>query len=466
MPLKTNKSRVLAALSGFESLAGTKVMQAAAGRRLLTAVFVLASMSTSTVFAQAKDAVASDPRNMGWMQGFPPQPDKVIGQPSSDYFSFPKLRWTFCHFRQLQATRGVNRGLGPISALPKSVDPNIDSISFTPIGADDVMTWKQSLSANYTDGIVVMHRGEIVYEYFSGCLDRSGRHGAMSVTKSFVGVIGEMLIAEGTLDDQKRVSEYVPELTESAFGSATLRQVMDMTTALDYNENYADPDSDIWLYAAAGNPAPKPESYKGPRSLYEFLEGVEQDGRHGEKFVYKSINTDVLTWVIARASGRDFIEHLSERIWKPLGMEQEADMMVDSLGTPFAAGGLNLSLRDAARFGQAMLQQGVWQGKQVIPSAAIASITQGGVRSKFSQAGYTTLPGGSYRSQWWSLHNDNGAYSARGIHGQAIYIDPAAEMVIARFASHPISFNAAIDPNSLPAYQAVADYLMGKMRAD
>ena len=456
MSLKINKRTVLTA----------RRRGSLTSRCVYLAALVMSLLSAPSALTQPSDAIASDPRNMGWMQGFPPQPDKVIGQPSSDYFSFPKLRWTFCHFRQLQATRGVSRGLDPISALPVSFDPTIDSVTFTPIGANELMTWEASLAANYTDGIVVMHRGEIVYEYYSGCLDRSGRHGAMSVTKSFVGVIGEMLIAEGTLDDQKRVSEYVPELTQSAFGSATLRQVMDMTTALDYNENYADPDSDIWLYAAAGNPAPKPASYTGPRSLYEFLQGVEQDGRHGEKFVYKSINTDVLTWVIARASGRDFIDHLSERIWKPLGMEQEADMMVDSLGTPFAAGGLNLSLRDAARFGQTMLQQGVWQGKQVIPSAAVASITQGGARAKFKEAGYKTLPGGSYRSQWWSLHNDNGAYSARGIHGQAIYVDPAADMVIARFASHPISFNAAIDPHSLPAYQAVADYLIVKEATD
>ena len=143
-------------------------------------------------------------------------------------------------------------------------------------------------------------------------------------------------------------------------------------------------------------------------------------------------------------------------------MEQEADMMIDSLGTPFSAGGLNLSLRDAARFGQTLLQQGVWQGEQVIPVAAVQSISGGGDPAKFAGAGYTTLPGGSYRSQWWVLHNENGAYSARGIHGQAIYIDPAAEMVIARFATFPISFNAAIDPTSLPAYQAVADYLINK----
>jgi CubicO group peptidase (beta-lactamase class C family) len=324
------------------------------------------------------------------------------------------------------------------------------------------MTWKASLDANYTDGMLILHRGQIVYEYYSGCLDREGRHGAMSVTKSFVGTVAEILIAEGELDESKLVSDYVPELKPSAFGNATVREVMDMTTGLDYNENYADPESDIWQYAAAGDPAPKPESYAGPRNFYEFLQGVEPEGAHGEAFVYKSINTDALAWVIARATGKDFIDHLTDRIWKPLGMEQEADIMIDSLGTPFSAGGLNLSLRDAARFGQTLLQQGVWQGEQVIPVAAVQSISGGGDQAKFAGAGYTTLPGGSYRSQWWALHNENGAYSARGIHGQAIYIDPAAEMVIARFATFPISFNAAIDPTSLPAYQAVADYLIKK----
>jgi CubicO group peptidase (beta-lactamase class C family) len=433
-------------------------------RKSLCLLFFPTLLSPVMAAAEQQHAAASDPNTMGWMQGFPPPQDRIIGHPSSDYFSFPKLRWTFCHFREIQATRRVGRGMGPISPFSEALDPAIDTVAFTPIGSDDEMTWRASLDANYTDGMLILHRGEIVYEYYSGCLDREGRHGAMSVSKSFVGTVAEILIAEGELDDSKLVSAFVPELQQSAFGNATVREVMDMTTGLDYNENYADPESDIWQYAAAGDPTPKPESYTGPRSLYEFLQSVEPEGAHGEAFIYKSINTDALAWVIARATGKDFIDHLTDRIWKPLGMEQEADMMIDSLGTPFSAGGLNLSLRDAARFGQTLLQQGVWQGEQVIPAAVVESISGGGDPSKFAGAGYTTLPGGSYRSQWWALHNENGAYSARGIHGQAIYIDPAAEMVIARFATFPISFNAAIDPTSLPAYQAVADYLVKKSK--
>ena len=332
---------------------------------------MLALLSSAVAKAEPLDAAASDPNTMSWMQGFPPPDDRIIGYPASDYFSFPKLRWTFCHFREIQATKRVGRGMGPVSPLAEALDPAIDDVTFTPIGVDQEMTWRKSLDANYTDGMLTLHRGEIVYEYYSGCLDREGRHGAMSVTKSFVGTVAEILIAEGELDESKLVSEYVPELKPSALGNATVREVMDMTTGLDYNENYADLESDIWQYAAAGDPTPKPASYTGPRSLYEFLQGVEPEGAHGDAFVYKSVNTDAIAWMIARAMGKDFIEHLSERIWKPLGMEQEADMMIDSLGTPFSAGGLNLSLRDAARFGQMLLQQGVWQGEQAISTAAV-----------------------------------------------------------------------------------------------
>jgi CubicO group peptidase (beta-lactamase class C family) len=408
------------------------------------------------------DAAASDPRTMGWMVGFPPPPERLIAPPTSNFMSFPRLRWTFCHMREMQATRRVSRGLGPASTMSEAPDQAIDELRFTPIGGDKTMTWRESLDANYTDGILIMHRGKIIYEYYSGCLDREGRHGAMSVTKSFVGTVAEILVADGVLDEDAPVSQYVPELAASAFGSATVREVMDMTTSLVFNEDYADPNADIWAYAAAGDPTPKPEDYKGARNFYEYLQGVKRSGEHGEVFRYKSVNTDALAWVIARASGKDFVQHLSERIWSPLGMEQEADMMVDSVGTPLSAGGLSLGLRDAARFGQMMLQGGEFGGERIIPEAVVASIAAGGDPAKFVSAGYTTLPGGSYRSQWWALHNEHGAYSARGIHGQAIYVDPTAEMVIARFATFPVSANAAIDPTSLPAYQAVADYLVKK----
>ena len=402
----------------------------------------------------------SDPDSLGWMQGFPPPDDKIIGQPDSNYFSFPKLRWSVCHFRELLPTTQVSRGLGPPNPLETAIDAGIDSVTFTPLDSDVPMTWEQSLSANYTDGVLVLHKGRVVYERYSGCLDEAGKHGAMSMTKSLTGLLAEILIAEGKLDDTASVSSIVPELGDSAFGSSTVRQVMDMTTALAYSEDYSDPDADVWTYNRAANPLPKPDDYTGPRSYFEYLQTVRKQGNHGEAFGYKTINTDALGWIIARVSGQPVNELLSERVWSRIGAEQDAYMTIDSIGTPFAGGGLSAGLRDLARIGQLMLDEGAVASQRLFPPSVVDSIRAGGDKAAFATANYPTIPGGSYRSMWWVFHNDHGAFAARGVHGQTIYIDPTAQMVIVRFASHPAAKNAAIDPTSLPAYQAVAEYLL------
>lgn len=405
-------------------------------------------------------AEASDPMKLGWMIGSPPPADKIIRFSDKDYFSFPKLRWTVCHFRQLMPTANVSRGLGAPVPLKRNLDASIDAVTFTPLGGGKPMTWKQSLAANYTDGIVVLHHGVVVYERYAGCLDAAGQHGAMSVTKSLTGLLGEMLVAEGKLDASAKVGDVVPELARSAFGDATVRQVLDMTTGLHYDENYADPDSEVWRYSAAGNPLPKPAGYTGPRTYYEYLETVRKEGAHGVAFGYKTINSDALGWIIARVSGKSVAQLLSERIWSRMGAEQDAYYTVDSIGTPFAGGGFNAGLRDMARLGQLLLDGGVIHGQRLLPQAAIDDIRGGGDKAAFAKAGYAQLKGWSYRDMWWVTHNTHGAFMARGVHGQAIYIDPAADMVIVRFSSHPVTGNAANDPTTLPAFAAVADYLM------
>lgn len=405
-------------------------------------------------------AEESDPVKLGWMIGSPPPPDKIIRFSDPDYFSFPKLRWTVCHFRQLMPTVGISRGLGAPIPFERKIDDTINALTFTPLGGGEPMTWAQSLSANYTDGIVVLHDGAIIYEHYAGCLNDTGKHGAMSVTKSLTGLLGEMLVAEGKLDETAKVATIVPELAKSAFGDGTVRQVLDMTTGLAYNEDYSDPDADVWRYGAAGSPLPKPEGYTGPRSYFEYLETVAKEGEHGTAFGYKTINTDALGWIIARVTGKSVAYLLSDRIWSKMGAEQDAYYTVDSIGTPFAGGGLNAGLRDLARIGQLMLDKGVINGRRLIPEAAIESIRAGGDKAAFAKAGYGLLKGWSYRGMWWVTHNDDGAYMARGVHGQAIYVDPKARMVIARFASTPQAGNAVNDPTSLPAYDAVAKHLM------
>ena len=412
--------------------------------------------------ASFMSAEASDPRQLGWMTGFPPPPEKLIMQPESDFFGFPKMRWTVCHIRELMPTKQVSRGIGAPVPLEYALDDGIDVVTFTPMGGGAPMSWKESLSANYTDGMLILHEGRVVYEHYSGCLEETGKHAAMSMTKSMTGLLAEILVVEGQLDDTAQVSAIVPELADSAFGSATVRQVMDMTTALDYSEDYADPEADIWLYSKAASPLPKPEGYEGPNGYFEYLQTVKQDGVHGEAFGYRTINTDALGWIISRVTDKSVAQLLSERLWSQMGAEQDGYMTVDAKGTPFAGGGLSAGLRDLGRIGLLMLNDGKLNGEQLFPEKVTDNIRAGGDKEVFAKAGYNTLEGGSYRSMWWLLHNEHGAFAARGVHGQTIYVDPTADMVIVRLASFPVAKNARIDPTSLPAYQAVAEYLMNR----
>jgi len=426
------------------------------------ALLGLSTTVANAAEASFADAQASDPARLQWMVGAPPPPERTLRFEDGSYFRFPAMRWSVANFRQLTPTINVSRGLGASTALPRRLDPRIDELRVVPNGASQALTWRQSLDATYTDGIVVLNRGAVVYERYFGVLKEDGQHAAMSVTKSVIGTLGAMLVAEGTLDAQAKVATYVPELANSAFGSATLEQVLNMTTALDYSEDYADPTAEVWAHAQAGNPLPKPKDYVGPRSYFEFLQTVRQRGEHGQAFGYKTVNTDVLGWVIARATGRNVAQLLSERIWSRLGSEQDAYFTVDSIGTPFAGGGLNAGLRDMARFGEMLRNNGRYNGEQIVPEAVLKTIRQGGDKQAFAQAGYSQLKGWSYRAMWWVTHNPDGAFMARGVHGQSIYIDPAAEMVIVRFASHPIAANAANDAVTLPAYEAMARYLLAR----
>ena len=429
---------------------------------LFVGILALSGLSAQTNAQSSSylSAEESDSKKLGWMTGFPPPSDKLIMQPESDFFSFPKLRWTVCHIRELMPTKQVKRDLGPPVPLEYELDNGIDTVTFTPMGGGKPMTWKESLSANYTDGILILHKGRVVYEKYFGCLDETGKHAAMSMTKSMTGLLAEILVVEGQLNDTVKVFEIIPELKNSAFGSATVRQVMDMTTALDYSEDYSDPKADIWVYSMAASPLPKPKGYEGPNGYFEYLQTVKQNGVHGEAFGYRTINTDALGWIISRVTGKDLAHLLTERIWSRIGAEQDGYMTVDAKGTPFAGGGLSAGLRDLGRIGLLTLNGGEINGHRLFPKKVMDNIRAGGDKKAFAKAGYKSLEGGSYRSMWWIIHNKHGAFTARGVHGQTIYVDPTAEMVIVRFASFPTAKNAQIDPTSLPAYQAVAEYLM------
>jgi CubicO group peptidase (beta-lactamase class C family) len=410
------------------------------------------------------DGIESDPVRMGWMVGAPPPPDKLIRFADGSFSKFPRTRWSYSRMRQFLPTSVVRRADHPVRALPRDERTDLDAVSFVPLAAAGhrTVTWAESLLANFTDGILVLHRGRIVYERYFGILDAHTPHIAFSVTKSFVATIAATLLHEGLLDEHATVPHYLPELASGGFADATIRQLLDMTTGLGYTEDYTDENSSVWQFSRAGGFRPRPIGYQGPESFYDFIRTLAKEGPHGERFAYKTVNTDTLAWALRRVTGRTLSELLQERLWSRLGVEEDAYFTVDQTGVEFAGGGLNLTLRDMARFGEMIRLGGRFNDQQIVPPAVVADIQRGGNIDHFALAAYHLLPGWSYRNMWWVSHNDHGAFTARGIHGQAIYIDPAAEMVISRFASHPQGANVNLDPISLPAYHAIARHLMGE----
>jgi CubicO group peptidase (beta-lactamase class C family) len=434
------------------------------GFALLAVVLVVMAHAATARAADAPpvfpSAAETDPLKLGWMVGFPPPPERQIRFDDGSHYRFPQWRWSFSHWRELLPSAAVSRGTGPVAPLARAERDDLDAVTFVPLGATTPRSWADSLAANYTDGIVVLHRGRIVYERYFGALTAERPHIAFSVTKSFIGTLAAMLVAEGKLDETAPVSRYLPELALSGFGDATVGQVLDMTTALDFSENYVGGSDSFLAFARAAGVFQRPAADTGPSSVVQFLPTIARKGRHGEAFTYRSPNTEVLGWLIARVTGQRPEVVLQERIWSRLGAESAAFIALDPSGAAVSSGGFNCQLRDLARFGEMIRLQGRYNGQQIVPAAVIADIRKGGSPAAFVPAGYQTLPGWSYRKQWWISHDDHGAFMARGIHGQAIYIDPQAEMVIARFASHPLAGNMNLDPMSLPAYRAIADRLM------
>ncbi len=408
------------------------------------------------------DALASDPDALGWMRGAPPPADRRIRFADDRFLGFPQLRWTLSHMRELVPTANIRRGgraphaLGPAdSALASAVD----ALRFTDLhGA--ASTWSDSLAQTYTDGILVLHRGRRIYERYFGALRPGHPHACFSVTKSYVAALALTLMHEGILDERKPVPFYLPEMAGTAYADASLRHLLDMQVGVSYSELYTDPNAEIWAYARAGGLRPARTGYDGPSNFYDFLKTLRKDGEHGRIFDYKTVNTDVLCWVMKRATGVGLADMLSERIWSRLGCEEDAYLSVDSIGVEMGGGGLSASLRDLALFGELVRREGDWQGDQILPASVVASIRGGSDPAKFPASEYPLLPGYTYRDMWWVSHDDLGTIEARGIHGQRLVVAPGADLVIARFASHPVATSAANDPITLPAFRALARFLM------
>src|ERR1700734_1426552 len=314
------------------------------------------------------DGNASDPVRLGWMQGSPPPAAKRIRFEDDGILDFPQIRWSLSHMRELVPTAAVWRGTGAPSdrgAISRGRETSIDSLAFDDLNGRR-HSWVDSLAQTYTDGILVMYRGVRVYERYFGALQPYRPHACFSITKSYAATLAATLIHEGVLDETKTVSHYLPEMIGTAYEDATLRQVLDMQIGVEYSELYADPKAHIWDYGRAGGLRPRGPGYTGPENFYDYLRTLRKEGTHGAAFAYKTVNTEVMCWVMKRVTGVALEELLSQRIWSQIGCEEDGYLTVDSIGVAMGGGGMSASLRDLCRFGELMRCDGAWGGKEVI----------------------------------------------------------------------------------------------------
>jgi hypothetical protein len=309
-----------------------------------------------------------------------------------------------------------------------------------------------------TDGFLVLHKGRLAYEWYGNGLTATDPHIVFSVSKSITGILAGILADRGQLEPDAPVTRYIPEAAGSVYGDCTVRHVLDMSVGISFVENYLDATGDFARYRAATgwNPVSDP-ALAG--DLHSFLVTLRRDENpHGAKFHYVSPNSDLLGWILERAGGAPYAKLLSDLIWSKLGTEADAHVTIDKLGAARSAGGICVVLRDLARFGEMVRNFGRAGGEQIVPRAWIEDILGNGDQKAWlaQPTAARFLPKGRYRSQWYMIGNPSGAYCAIGIHGQWIYIDPAAEVTIAKLSSQPLPVDEGIDYLMPVAFDAIA----------
>jgi CubicO group peptidase (beta-lactamase class C family) len=356
----------------------------------------------------------------------------------------PWNRWAFQHVSELV----------PVAVIPTDPEKTRPLQQGAPLGdrLPDGSSLAQALRETETDGFLVLRGGRIAFESYANGLEADTPHIIFSISKSVSAILTGILVAQGRLDPDAAVAQYIPEVAGSAYADCTVRHVLDMTVSIDFDESYLDPESAFARYreAMGWNPVADPAKTPG---LHAFLTTLPRGDRpHGERFHYVSPNSDLLGWIIERAAGRPYAALLSELIWRPMGAAHDAYVTIDKAGAARSAGGICMTLRDMARFGE-LLRRG---GGGIVPQAWIDDIRANGDRAAWTRGDMAALlPQGCYRSKWYKIGNDHGAWCGIGIHGQWLYIDPAAELVIAKMSSQALPVEDDVDVRLLRLFEQI-----------
>jgi CubicO group peptidase (beta-lactamase class C family) len=387
------------------------------------------------------------------MVGFPPDEDNLVTL--ATWQDPPNVRWAFQHMREIIPTQLIAAGSVP-RPLQASLDPSVGETPLTRLDGSSA-TASDVFDDTWTDAVLVLHDGELVAERYDEPMTPTTPHLLMSVTKSFVGCVAGILAGRGVLDPEAPVSNYVPEVAGSGYDGATVRHLLDMRTGVAFRETYLQPDAEVRVMERSMGWRPSTEG--DPVGMYGYMTTLGTAGPHGGDFTYRSADTDMLGWVVERASGRRMADLVTSLLWVPMGAEHDASITCDPVGSAIHDGGLSATARDLARFGQLLLDDGLVDGNEVVPSSWLADAREPSpaVRKAFANTDNNeVLTGGWYRNQFWFVPGPDGdALVCLGIHGQMVYVNRSTRTVGVKLSSWPEAQNPSYLIDTLRAFGAI-----------
>ncbi|WP_298632547.1 serine hydrolase [uncultured Umboniibacter sp.] len=295
------------------------------------------------------------------------------------------------------------------------------------------------MSTQRAAGMVIVHNGEIRFEDYRRNFTADGRWTSFSVAKSLTSTLVGAAIKDGYINSvDDKITTYLPGLEGSVYNDVTVEELLTMTSGVRWNEDYGDPNSDV---AKFNNHVPEP----GVDTTISYMRSLEREAPAGEKWVYKTGETNLIGLLVNRATGKTLADYLSEKIWQPYGMEADASWLLSSSGQEISGCCIQATVRDFARVGLFMLSEGKVNGESILPEGWLADATTNHVGN--------ISPNYGYGYQWWTL--DNGAFMARGIFGQGIFIDPARQLVIASNGNWAVASDRQRMEERLQFYQLI-----------
>jgi CubicO group peptidase (beta-lactamase class C family) len=277
-----------------------------------------------------------------------------------------------------------------------------------PVDVDAYMAGQRSAA------LLVVHDGRLRLERYGLGFDQSGRWTSFSMAKSVTSTLAGAALKDGSIGSMDdKVSAYIPEMKGSAYDDVSIRQLLTMTSGVQWNEDYADPSSDV---ARFNNHKPA----EGVEALVDYMRRLPRDVPAGTRWVYSTGETNLVGVLVRRATGKPLATYLAEKIWVPAGMEQPATWLLSRSGNEISGCCIQAAPRDFARLGVFIANGARIGGRSIVPDGWLAEAT--------SERVATGRPGRGYGYQWWTYAD--GAFAARGIFGQGIFIDPKRKLVI------------------------------------